>query len=201
MACNVFNSTANNSEVYKLSSHHWHVMTTARAWQTSSGRRDWWSVEWASSEHKNEHQQWISPQCCLRTDLLIPLCLRAQKLCESGGGRPGLPVPNSLYGLCGRKLKLRWTWTLSVRAQERSEEGGGAGFWQWDGLPFASFFHLSLVALWDYSGLVNTFIHVMHPLQQLVFRALSLWLCSAQLLKEQVEEYTSCFALAGSPPP
>ena len=106
MACNVFNSTANNSEVYKLSSHHWHVMTTARAWQTSSGRRDWWSVEWASSEHKNEHQQWISPQCCLRTDLLIPLCLRAQKLCESGGGRPGLPVPNSPYGLCGHRTTL-----------------------------------------------------------------------------------------------
>ena len=29
---------------------------------------------------------------------------RAQELCESrGGGRPGLPVPNSPYGLCGRK--------------------------------------------------------------------------------------------------
>ena len=25
-----------------------------------------------------------------------------QELCESGGGRPGLPVPNSPYGLCGR---------------------------------------------------------------------------------------------------
>ena len=28
--------------------------------------------------------------------------LRAQELCESRGGRPGLPVPNSPYGLCGR---------------------------------------------------------------------------------------------------
>ena len=28
---------------------------------------------------------------------------RAQELCESRGGRPGLPVHNSLYGLCGRK--------------------------------------------------------------------------------------------------
>ena len=26
-----------------------------------------------------------------------------QELCESGGGRPGPPVPNSPYGLCGRK--------------------------------------------------------------------------------------------------
>ena len=25
---------------------------------------------------------------------------------ESRGGRPGLPVPNSLYGLCGRKAAL-----------------------------------------------------------------------------------------------
>ena len=27
---------------------------------------------------------------------------RDQKLCESRGGRPGLPVPNNPYGLCGR---------------------------------------------------------------------------------------------------
>ena len=31
---------------------------------------------------------------------------RDQELCESGGGRPGLPVPNSPYGLCGRKATL-----------------------------------------------------------------------------------------------
>ena len=31
---------------------------------------------------------------------------RAQELCESRGGRPGLPVPNSHYGLYGRKAKL-----------------------------------------------------------------------------------------------
>ena len=38
------------------------------------------------------------------------------ELCESGGGRPGLPIPNSHYGLCGlcgRKAKLE------------EEEGGG----------------------------------------------------------------------------
>ena len=28
---------------------------------------------------------------------------RGRELCESRGGRPGLPVPNSPYGLCGRK--------------------------------------------------------------------------------------------------
>ena len=32
--------------------------------------------------------------------------IRAQELCESQGGCPGLPVPNSPYGLCGRKAKL-----------------------------------------------------------------------------------------------
>ena len=30
----------------------------------------------------------------------------AQELCESRGDRPGLPVPNSPYGLCGRKATL-----------------------------------------------------------------------------------------------
>ena len=32
--------------------------------------------------------------------------VRAQELCERRGGRPGLPVPNSPYGLCGRKATL-----------------------------------------------------------------------------------------------
>ena len=32
--------------------------------------------------------------------------IRAQELCESRDGRPGLPVPNSLYGFCGRKATL-----------------------------------------------------------------------------------------------
>ena len=31
---------------------------------------------------------------------------RAQELCESGGDRPGLPVPNSPYGLSGHKATL-----------------------------------------------------------------------------------------------
>ena len=31
---------------------------------------------------------------------------RAQELCESRGGRPGHPVPNSSYGFCGRKATL-----------------------------------------------------------------------------------------------
>ena len=34
------------------------------------------------------------------------LGFRAQELCESRGGRPGLPVPNSPYGLCGHEATL-----------------------------------------------------------------------------------------------
>ena len=55
---------------------------------------------------------------CSHTQTFIPVfllhdtssparqCLRAQELCESRGGCPGLPVPNSPYGLCGRKATL-----------------------------------------------------------------------------------------------
>ena len=32
--------------------------------------------------------------------------IRAQQLCETRGGRPGIPVPNSPYGFCGRKANF-----------------------------------------------------------------------------------------------
>ena len=34
--------------------------------------------------------------------------VRAQELCESRGGRPGLPVPSKPYGFCGRKAILNY---------------------------------------------------------------------------------------------
>ena len=40
----------------------------------------------------------------------------------SRGGRPGLPVPNNPYGLCGRKATLN-SWPF--RAQELCESRGG----------------------------------------------------------------------------
>ena len=43
----------------------------------------------------------------------------AQELCESRGGRPGLPVPNSPYCFCGHKA------TLKNRAQALCESRGG----------------------------------------------------------------------------
>ena len=48
---------------------------------------------------------------------------RAQEQCGSRGGRPGLlPVPNSPYGLCGRKATLN---DCSFRVQELFESRTG----------------------------------------------------------------------------
>ena len=38
---------------------------------------------------------------------LLISTVRVQELCESRGSRPGLPLPNSSYGLCGRKDTLK----------------------------------------------------------------------------------------------
>ena len=46
--------------------------------------------------------------------------LRVQELCESRDGRPELPVPNSPYGLCGRKATLeREEWTAACWLKHR----------------------------------------------------------------------------------
>ena len=47
-----------------------------------------------------------SPSLIVRTTELEHCLMRALELCESRGGRPGLHVPNSPYGLCGRKATL-----------------------------------------------------------------------------------------------
>ena len=52
-----------------------------------------------------------------------PFFTRAQELCESGGGRPGLPSLISLT-VSGRKATLN---QLGFRAQELCESGGGGG--------------------------------------------------------------------------
>ena len=49
--------------------------------------------------------------------------IRGQELCKSGGGRPGLPVPNSPYGLCGRRATLNSNSNIIV--QELCESRGG----------------------------------------------------------------------------
>ena len=42
-------------------------------------------------------------------------CEGGQELCKSGGGRPGLPIPNtnSLYSFCGGKATLYMNWLMS----------------------------------------------------------------------------------------
>ena len=56
---------------------------------------------------------------CLHT--LHSFYSEAQEVCESRGGRPGLPVASSPYGLCGRKATLNY----EFRAQELCENRGG----------------------------------------------------------------------------
>ena len=75
--------------------------------------------------------------------------VRAQELCESRGGRPGLPVPNkptvsadvkqhSTSKLCGlsykspreiKRRKVSWavmkSWTIFCGSRRDQEEGGG----------------------------------------------------------------------------
>ena len=58
----------------------------------------------------------------------MELALTVKELCESRDGRPGPPVPNSPYGLCGRKATLNY-----LRAQELCESRGGR-----PGLPVPS---------------------------------------------------------------
>ena len=50
--------------------------------------------------------------------------VRGQELCESRGGRPGLPVPNSPYGVCGRKATVKKN-GKAVRSEVRCESRGG----------------------------------------------------------------------------
>ena len=42
--------------------------------------------------------------------------VRAQELCDSRGGRPGLPVLNSPYGLCGCKATLNFNLRTEFRS-------------------------------------------------------------------------------------
>ena len=48
-------------------------------------------------------------QLVLKSALYMQSVFRGQELCESRGGRPGLPVPNDRQGLCGRKATLNNT--------------------------------------------------------------------------------------------
>ena len=59
---------------------------------------------WSSCDR---HTSVTSGQYELRSVKLMPMREElGSRLCESRGGRPGLPVPNSPYVLCGRKATL-----------------------------------------------------------------------------------------------
>ena len=49
----------------------------------------------------------VSVGLCGRKATLNSLGSRPQELCESPGGRPGLPVPDSLNSLCGCKATFK----------------------------------------------------------------------------------------------
>ena len=52
-----------------------------------------------------------------------PVNQKGKALCESRGGHPGLPVPNSLYGLCGHKATSEEG--TGGRSQKLCESRGG----------------------------------------------------------------------------
>ena len=43
--------------------------------------------------------------------------IRGQEVCESGGGRPVLPVPNNPYGFCGCKATLKKNIDLLLKGE------------------------------------------------------------------------------------
>ena len=53
--------------------------------------------------------------------------IRAQELCESRGGRPGLSVPNTPYGFCGRKATLSSEQQTGRRREDGRKKGREEG--------------------------------------------------------------------------
>ena len=56
-----------------------------------------------AGRHRDKEVRGRGRAVILAMQSAIYSALRAQVLCESRGGRPGLPVRNSPCGLCGRK--------------------------------------------------------------------------------------------------
>ena len=93
-------------------------------WNATQEQFSQWMVYCGSADDNNVGQSylWRLMACffpCTTKPVIHSFCFvpriiatatifnfRAQQLCESRGGRPGLPVPNSPYDLCGRKATL-----------------------------------------------------------------------------------------------
>ena len=74
------------------------------------------AVHWCRAQwQRKQQQQFTEPRDgnmqALGTRSNVFLRRQTQELCESRGSRPGLPVANSPYGLCGRKATLNRTET------------------------------------------------------------------------------------------
>ena len=55
--------------------------------------------------------------CCNHISIaFLRSYIRAQELCEGGGGRPGLHATNCPYGLCGRKATLNMNTAFSPQS-------------------------------------------------------------------------------------
>ena len=63
-----------------------------------------------------ELSSFVVPNMSARPPRTLSPTSSAQELCESRGGRPGFPVSDSPYGLCGRKA------TLEQEEEEEEEE-------------------------------------------------------------------------------
>ena len=104
-----------------------------------------------------------------------------------------------------------WSWTLKREPRRDQEQGRGAGLsrespgeiksrdGELDSQERAQ--ARARAGTWSWAFITGWFVLLQSCSSTAASRTLSLWLYSAQLLKQQLVEYTSCFALAGSPPP
>ena len=94
--------------------HHERKKKKTRYWRFSSGRWSGLKRQWVS-DIPPPHP--LTPK--YKKDIKNVPSDRAQELCESGGGRPGLPLPNSPYGFCGRKATLNMIPSNELGGQSR----------------------------------------------------------------------------------
>ena len=63
----------------------------------------------------------VSVDCKATLNIKHPQSSEAD--CESRSGRPGFPVPNSPYGLCGRKATIEECWHEVLVAERQQRTG------------------------------------------------------------------------------
>ena len=97
------------------------VSTESWPWRRKFSRRSCRDSKPGPLDHESDTLTTeLSPLSCVSW---LTHSLRAQKLCESRGGRYGFSVPHSPYRLCGRKATLNLI--CSNRTQKLCENRGG----------------------------------------------------------------------------